>query len=98
MKRSCSKELTKWKSKSGRKPLILMGARQVGKTWLAKDFASREYPQTTVMVDLMRDKALCNKIDSSDLSPEILIDIISAFTGKKIEPGKSLLIIDEIQE
>lgn len=98
MKRICAKELTRWNSKSRRKPLILMGARQVGKTWLAKDFARKEYPKSTVMVDLMRDKILCSKIDSSDLSPKILIDIISAFTGKKIEPGKSLLIIDEIQE
>ena len=98
MKRNCSIELSKWNKKSGRKPLILMGARQVGKTWLAKDFAHREYPDTTVMVDLMRDKTLRNKIDSSDLSPKILIDVIAAFTGKRIEPGRTLLIIDEIQE
>lgn len=98
MKRICYNKLIDWNNKNNRKPLVLMGARQVGKTWLATDFARREYPDDTVMVDLMRDKALRDKIDSSDLSPKVIIDVIAAFTGRRIQPGKTLLIIDEIQE
>ena len=98
MKRICYDKLIDWNNKNNRKPLVLMGARQVGKTWLATDFARREYPDDTVMVDLMRDKALRDKIDSSDLSPKVIIDVIAAFTGRRIQPGKTLLIIDEIQE
>ena len=78
-KRSAIESMNRWFDGNNRHPLVICGARQVGKTWLAKDFARREYPKSTVMVDLMRDKTLCSKIDSSDLSPKILIDIISAF-------------------
>ena len=98
MYRTASKSLEKWNSSAKRKPLILMGARQVGKTWLMNDFAARHYPQDTVRVDLQKNESLRLAIDASDLDPKALIDCIQAFTGKVITPGKTLLIIDEIQE
>ena len=92
------KSLIKWNESSRRKPLILMGARQVGKTWLMNEFAKTCYPDDTVRVDLQKNESLQRKIDASDLEPKELIDLIQAFTGKVITPGKTLLIIDEIQE
>ncbi len=98
MYRQSSESLIKWNSSSKRKPLILMGARQVGKTWLMNEFAKTYYPDDTVRIDLQRNESLQRQIDASDLNPSGLIDLIQAFTGKTITPGKTLLIIDEIQE
>lgn len=90
--------LIKWHESKTRKPLILMGARQVGKTWLMNEFARTYYSDNTVRIDLQRNESLQRQIDASDLAPKNLIDLIQAFTGKTITPGKTLLIIDEIQE
>ena len=90
--------LIKWNKSANRKPLILMGARQVGKTWLMNEFAKTYYPDDTVRIDLQRNESLQKQIDASDLAPKALIDLIQAFTGRVITPGKTLLIIDEIQE
>ena len=90
--------LVKWNESAKRKPLILMGARQVGKTWLMNEFAQTHYPDDTVRIDLQKYETLQKQIDTSDLEPKGLIDLIQAFTGKVITPGKTLLIIDEIQE
>lgn len=98
MHRNASEALIKWNSSARRKPLILMGARQVGKTWLMNDFAGKYYPNDTVRIDLQRDESLQRGIEASDLDPTALIDLIQAFTGQVITPGKTLLIIDEIQE
>lgn len=98
MYRKSFESLVKWKNSSKRKPLILMGARQVGKTWLMNEFSTAYYPNDTVRIDLQKNESLQRQIDASDLNPSGLIDLIQAFTGKTITPGKTLLIIDEIQE
>ena len=98
MYRKAFDSLVKWKASPKRKPLILMGARQVGKTWLMNEFSKAYYPDDTVRIDLQRSESLQRKIDGSDLDPSGLIDLIQAFTGKTVTPGKTLLIIDEIQE
>jgi len=90
--------IVKWNESSKRKPLILMGARQVGKTWLMNEFAKIHYPDNTVRVDLQRNESLQRRMDASDLDPKGIVDLIQAYTGKVITPGKTLLIIDEIQE
>ena len=98
MYRKALESLTEWHKSAKRKPLILMGARQVGKTWLMNEFAKTYYPNDTVRIDLQKNESLQRQIEASDLEPAVLIDLIQAFTGKTVTPGKTLLIIDEIQE
>ena len=98
MQRDVFKKIIDWNSSSKRKPLILMGARQVGKTWLMDAFANEFYPDAYVKVDLQRDDMLRAKIDNSNIDPKTMLDLMQAATGKQIVPGKTLLIIDEIQE
>ena len=98
MQRDVLAKIIDWNQNRKRKPLILMGARQVGKTWLMDAFAKKCYPRNHVAVDLQELDNLRQRIDESDIQPKALIDIIQAATGKEIIPGKTLLIIDEIQE
>lgn len=62
MFRECLKNIVKWKNKARRKPLILMGARQVGKTWLMEEFARKEFPDDFVIVNFMRRQALSQQL------------------------------------
>ena len=98
MQRDVFQKIIDWNLSSKRKPLILMGARQVGKTWLMDEFAGEFYPDSHVKVDLQRDDLLRARIDESNIDPKTMIDLIQAATGKQIVPGKTLLLIDEIQE
>ena len=90
--------MEEWDKSKRRKPLILMGARQVGKTWLMDEFANRYYPNDTVRVNLMKNERLRTRFETIDLDPKTVTEVISIETGKSIEPGKTLLVIDEIQE
>ena len=98
MKRELSKSITSWNSSPRRKPLILMGARQVGKSWLMEDFASACYPGNAVFVNFMENERLRENVESSNLDPQTLMGLIELETGQRIEPGKTLLVLDEIQE
>lgn len=98
MQRDVFQKIIDWNSSRKRKPLILMGARQVGKTWLMESFAQQFYPNAHVRVDLQRDERLRARIDDSNIDPRTILDLIQAATGKPVIPGKTLLIIDEIQE
>ena len=98
MQRDVFQKIIDWNLSSRRKPLILMGARQVGKTWLMDEFANEFYPDSHVKVDLQRDDLLRTRIDESNIDPKTMIDLFQASTGNQIVPGKTLLIIDEIQE
>jgi len=98
MQRECLKYLSKWKNNARRKPLILMGARQVGKTWLMEEFARKEFPDDFVIVNFMRRQALSQQLQHSDIDPASLLKLLQTATGKRIIPGKTLLILDEIQE
>jgi len=99
MKRTVIEKIERWNvSSEARKPLILMGARQVGKTWLMRTFAEAYYPDNTVFVDLRDDVNLCEAIEASRADAMGILEIITTATGKKIVPGKTLLVLDEIQE
>ena len=75
-----------------------MGARQVGKTWLMEHFARKAYPEDTVLVNLMEDEPLRSSIEQASLDPQVLLMLIQARCGRRIVPGRTLLVIDEIQE
>ena len=95
MERIVYKQLLEWKNSRTRKPLILQGARQVGKTWILKDFAKREYKNLAYIScennERMRELFV-------DYDTERIIRGISAVTMQSIIPGETLIFIDEIQE
>ncbi len=94
MKRDRTAFLTQWLHSSGRKPLIIRGARQVGKTWLIRDLADSQGRQ---LIELNFEKRPdFESLFSSNNPKEILINI-AASTGGKIEPSKTILFLDEIQ-
>jgi predicted AAA+ superfamily ATPase len=95
MKRIIERELEEWKESPRRKPLILRGLRQVGKTWSVKAFGSR-YFEETVVVDLEKNPAWRAVFEGNLNVHRILVDL-EILTGKKIRPGNTLLFIDEIQ-
>jgi uncharacterized protein len=95
MKRHAYKELLKWKQSLDRKPLIIQGARQVGKTYLIREFGNKEY-RNLHYFNFEQDRELSSLFDSS-LDPERIITSLSLYIGKKIEPENSLLFFDEIQ-
>ena len=96
MKRILLEQLKKWKNSSSRKPLIVRGARQVGKTWLMKEFAKTEY-ENYIYVNFEFDEELKTLFDS-DLHPERILFQLKTFTGIEAKPEKTLIIFDEIQE
>ena len=98
MERDVLQKIREWNSNPKRKPLILMGARQVGKTWLMDTFAKECYSEDYVKVDLQELDSLREGIDNSDLKPKAILDLVQAATGREVVPGRTLLIIDEIQE
>ena len=98
MERECIQKLIEWKNSRKRKPLVLMGARQVGKTWLMEEFAKREFGEDYVIVNFMRRQSLCQQLKLMDLDPKALVRLLQTATGRRIVPGKTLLILDEIQE
>ena len=96
MERIAMKELVSWKNKLGRKPLIIRGARQVGKTWLMKEFGKNEYSQT-VYVNLESSKLLKTLfVDNFDINR--IITALQIETGIQVNTENTLIIFDEIQE
>ena len=95
MKRLLYKQLLAWKAQDNRKPLLLQGARQVGKTYLLKEFAKNEY--TDCAYFNFEQTPELGKLFDSSLDPRILIEALAAFTGRKIQPGSTLIFFDEIQ-
>ncbi|HDS07534.1 MAG TPA: ATP-binding protein [Bacteroides sp.] len=96
MERYAMRELEKWKSNPDRKPLIIRGSRQVGKTWLMKEFAARQY-QHTAYINFESSKPLRN-LFAEDYDVQRIIAAVRIETGVPVEPGKTLIIFDEIQE
>ena len=96
MKRNAINELIKWKSDPDRKPLVLKGARQVGKTWLMKEFGHTNYENTAYFNFEESDEL--KTIFQTNKNPQRIIDILSLISNCKITPGKTLIIFDEIQE
>ena len=95
MHRDLMSELVNWKEKKDRKPLILKGARQVGKTWLLKEFGVLCFSDVCY---INFEKTDLSDIFEGELDPARIIDYLSAIHGKKIEPETTLIIFDEIQE
>jgi len=95
MKRLAYKELTDWKNSKQRKPLLVQGARQVGKTFLVQEFGKNEY-EKLYYFNFEQDKTLRTLFDST-LDPEEIISNLSLYIGEKIESKHSLIFFDEIQ-
>lgn len=95
MKRFFEEKLNAWKDASTRKPLVIRGARQVGKTFTVKEFGKIFFP-SLVIIDFERNRSV-HSIFEKDLNPLKMIQELEIFTGQKITPGKTLLFFDEIQ-
>ena len=96
MNRTSIKDLMQWKASEERKPMILKGARQVGKTWLMKEFGRQCY-EHTVYFNFDEEDELKSIFDSNK-NPHRIVELLSLIAGEKIQPGETLLIFDEIQE
>jgi len=96
MYRTIYHELVAWKARRERKPLILMGARQVGKTTCLKKFAEQSY-ENSVYLNFDSDSTVHDLFKDS-IDPSDVIRLISIDRNVEIEPGKTLIIFDEIQE
>jgi len=96
MKRIELQELVKWKTKASRKPMIIRGARQVGKTWLMKAFGEKEYEQTAYIN--FESNKLLKGIFEQDFDIKRIITALQIETGLTIKSDNTLIIFDEIQE
>ena len=96
MYRNAMNDLIKWKNKKNKKPLIIRGARQVGKTWLMRRFGETEY-EKTVYISFDNNQQMKDLFDK-DMRIERIITGIELYSGHKINPENTLLIFDEIQE
>ena len=95
MKRYALNKLIEWKNGSNRKPLIIRGARQVGKTWLMKEFGQTEYKKV-IYINFELDKLMCD-LFSIDFNTKRIIEGLE-LTHSKINTTNTLIILDEIQE
>jgi hypothetical protein len=95
MKRDIYKHLINWKSSDRRKPLILRGARQVGKTYILKEFGKNEY-ENVAYFNFEEDPGL-NDFFKGRIQTEKIIEKLSIYLETKILPEKTLLIFDEVQ-
>lgn len=96
MYRNVIKQLREWKDKSDRKPLVLAGARQVGKTYVLKHFGEEEF--SNVAYINCDDNETVKDLFMQDYDMQRIILAIGAITGQSVEAGKTLIILDEIQE
>lgn len=96
MKRNAMRDLVQWKESEDRKPMVLKGARQVGKTWLMKEFG-RNYYQNYVYFNFDEEDEL-KSIFEKNKNPQRIIELLSMIADEKILPGDTLIIFDEVQE
>lgn len=96
MERTILKQLKAWKNSRNRKPLILAGARQVGKTYILKEFGKREY-DNVAYINCDGNSEIAN-IFAEDYDMQRVILVIGAISKQPVVPGKTLIILDEIQE
>lgn len=95
MRRKIYDTLVEWKNKPGRMPLILDGARQVGKSYILKEFGAREF-RNFIVVNLETDIALARQFEEH-ITPEPIIRYLESVHGQRIVAGETLVIFDEIQ-
>lgn len=96
MYRMAMENLLAWKQSRRRKPLIIEGARQVGKTWLMKEFGRQAYADTVYIN--FDSNARMAELFASDLDTKRLVLGLELYAGRKIDPENALLIFDEVQE
>lgn len=95
MKRDTYRKMLKWKSSKRRKPLLLRGARQVGKTYILQQFGRKEY-ETVAYLNFEENPAL-DDFFQQKLDPKTILANLSLYLGRDIKPGNDLIIFDEIQ-
>jgi uncharacterized protein len=95
MERKIFHDLDRWRNSIGRMPLVLHGARQVGKTHILKEFGAK-YFDNVVYVNLETNVSV-NQFFDQDISPAKIIQFLEAYTSERILPGKTLIVLDEIQ-
>jgi len=96
LKRAALHRLVEWRDNQDRKPLIIKGARQVGKTWLMKEFGGKHY-ENFVYFNFDEEDALAS-IFETNKNPQRIIELLGLLSEQKILPAKTLIIFDEIQE
>ena len=96
MRRNAIRDLIEWKNSEERKPMVLKGARQVGKTWLMKEFGQTCY-KSYVYFNFDEEEEL-KSVFETNKNPHRIIELLSMIIGEKIIPGETLVIFDEIQE
>lgn len=96
MKRKIYHQLCKWKESKDRKPLMLLGARQVGKTWIMRHFGKHEYKKVAYIN--CDDEPRMNNLFELDYDIDRILITMQAITGIRITPEDTLIIMDEIQE
>lgn len=96
MRRNALEKLIEWKKSEDRKPMVLRGARQVGKTWLMKEFGRLEY-ESFIYLNFDEEDEL-KSIFEVNKNPHRILELLSMLSGEKILPEKTLIILDEIQE
>src|SRR5438067_11244275 len=95
MKRYCYTKLEQWKASPSRKPLVLMGARQVGKTYLLKEFGRNAF-QSILYANFEENKDL-HEFFESHISPLKIIAALETYYDTVIEPNTTLIVFDEVQ-
>ena len=95
MKRELLNELEAWKSSTRRKPMLLLGARQVGKTWLLQEFARTHY-RNVVYVRFDRDERMKESFEK-DFDMKRILTSLQLHSETPVKPGETLIILDEIQ-
>lgn len=96
VKRNAIQDLIRWKTDDDRKPMVLKGARQTGKTWLMKEFGKTCY-EKYVYFNFDEEEEL-KSIFKTNKNPQRILELLSLIAGEKILPEKTLVIFDEIQE
>ena len=96
MERLVFQKLIEWKDSTNRKPLILNGARQVGKTWLLEQLGNRYFDKVAYLV--CRKNQALKDVFSQDFDTERIIRALRALSGVDITPGDTLIVLDEVQD
>lgn len=96
MYRKIIEDLKRWKNSAHRKPLILQGARQTGKTWIMKEFGRSEYKSTAYL--FCQENPVLEGLFNAPFNKERILAGFQMLCGFRIEPENTLIIIDEIQD
>lgn len=97
LKRKIESTLLQWKQEADRKPLVIKGCRQCGKTFSVLNFANGNY-RHVVYLNFMQDPDLALAFEGSKRIDDIVMNVTAAVPGATFEPGKTCIVLDEIQE